>query len=205
MFVQECIVEVAKAAVREFLRKVNITPPEYERDTELEAGVDAITCKWPFKDQVERHITTGIIMAKTSYSHVSDVDARVAIALYMAILIALDDPAMFDSAEAQNFWCGVCDGSLLRSSGILGEYARIVLSMGRFYSSFSSGTILGATVRFLNGEMIGNPESNTFVEPNSREFVEFSRDLNGGSEAFAAFIWRKGDFPDQYSFIQAFP
>ena len=184
---------------------MDVTPPKYERDAELEASIEAITRTWDFKDQVQKHIITGLIMAKTSYSHVSDVEARAAIAVYMAILIALDDPVLFDSAGAQEFWRGICDGSLLQSSGILAEYAKVVLSMGRFYSNFSSGTILGATVRFLNGEMIGNPESNAFVEPNSRQFVEFSRDLNGGSEAFAAFIWSKLDFPDEYSYIQVFP
>lgn len=200
------IVEVAKAAILEFLRKMDVTPLECESDAELEAGVEAITRTWLFKDQVQKHITTGLIMAKTGYSHISDVDARVAIALYTALFIALDDPEIFDSAGAQDFWRGVCDGSLLRSSGILGEYARIILSMERFYSSFSSNAILASTLpRSLNGQRIGNPQSDVFVEPRRKNFMEYVREMDGGPEAYAAFIWSKIDFPNEYSYIQVFP
>lgn len=184
---------------------MDVTLPTRERDTELEAKVEAITRTWPFKDQIERHITTGLLMAEMGYIHVPDIEARVAIALYTALFIALDDPERFDSVRAQDFWRGVCEGSLLQGNGILSEYAKVIFGMGRFYSSFSSSAILASTLRSLNGEMIGNPESNAFVEPKSKYFVEFLRGLNGGPEAFAAFIWSEADFPDEYSYIQVFP
>ena len=194
--------EVTRIAIREFLRKVDITPARGERDVELEARVEAITQTWTFKDKIKPHILTGLIMANTSYAHVSDVEARVATALYTTLFVVLDDTELFESEGAQEFWCRACDGSLLQDDGVLAEYARVILSMGRFYSNYSSGAILASTIRFLNGEMISNPEGKAFVDPTSLEFLDFSRDMSGCSEAFAAFIWSKGDLPDEYSYIQ---
>lgn len=184
---------------------MDVAPPKYERDIELEARVKAVTRTWPFEHQIRRHIVTALVITETSYTHVSDIEARVAIVLYTAILTAVDDPGLFDSAGAQDFWRRICDGSLLQDKSIMGEFAQIIVGMGRFYSNYSSGAILAASLRFLNGEMIGNPESNAFVEPNSREFVDFSRSLSGDAEAYGVFIWSKGDFPDEYLYIQALP
>lgn len=181
---------------------MNVTPTRYERDMELEARVKEVTRTWPFEHQIRRHNVTALGMAETSYAHVSDVMARVAIALYTAILTSVDDPHLFDAAGAEVFWRRVCDGSLLQDKGIMGEFARVIISMGRFYSNYSSAAIFAASLRLLNGEMIGNPESNAFVEPNSKEFVDFSRELSGAAEAYAAFIWSKSDFPDENSYLQ---
>lgn len=185
--------------------EVSVTPPRYERDVELEARVKATTHTWPLEHRLQRHIVTALVITETSYTHVSDVEARVAIVLYTAILTAIDDPDLFDSVGAEDFWRRVCDGSLLQDRGIMGEFARVILSMGRFYSNYCSATILAASLRFLNGEMIGNPENASFVEPNSKEFVDFSRDLSGDAEAYAAFIWSKTEFPNDTSYIQIFP
>lgn len=184
---------------------MDVTPPKYERDTELEVRVKAITRTWPFENQVKRHIVTALVIVETSYTHVSDVDTKVAIVLYTAILTAVDDPDLFDSAGGHDFWHRICDGSLLQEKSIMGEFARVISGMGRFYSNYSSGAILASSLRFLNGEMIGNPESKAFVEPRSKEFVDFSRDLSGDAEAYGAFIWGKVDFPDEYSYIQTLP
>ncbi|KAI0728385.1 Trichodiene synthase [Fomitopsis betulina] len=181
---------------------MNVTPTRYERDMELEARVKEVTRTWPFEHQIRRHIVTGLVMAETSYAHVSDVEARVAIALYTAILTLLDDPHLFDAVGGEVFWRRICDGSLLQDKGIMGEWARVIIDMGRFYSNYSSAAIFAASLRFLNGEMIGNPESNAFVDPNSKEFVDFSRELSGAAEAYAAFIWVKSDFPDENSYLQ---
>ena len=86
----------------------------------------------------------------------------------------------------------------------MGEYARIILSMERFYSSFSSNAILASTLRSLNGQMIGNPQGDVFVEPRRKNFMEYVREMDGGPEAYAAFIWSKIDFPNEYSYIQVF-
>ena len=190
--------------IREFLRKLDIAPSGCEHNAELEAELEVITQVWPYKSQIKAHIVTGLVMAETAYCHVSDVQARVAIAVYTAIITALDDPERFDSAGAQEFWRGVCDGSLIQESSILGDYARVLLSMGDFYSNYSSGAILASSLRFLNGEMIGNPKSNAFITPPSEEFVDYSRDMTGVAEAYAAFIWIKSDFPDENSYIQVF-
>ena len=187
------------------MRKIDVAISKYERDLELEAIVKQITCTWPFGYQIRRHVVTALVITETSYTHVRDVDTRVAIVLYTAILTAIDDPDMFDSVEAQNFWRKICDGSVLQDQGVMGEFARVLLGMGRFYSNYSSAAILASSLRFLNGEMIANQESCTFVEPNSKEFVDFSRNLSGDAEAYAAFIWSLADFPDEHTFIQTLP
>ena len=201
---QDHIAEVTRVAIREFMQKVNVTPAKCEGDVELESKVAAITQTWPFKDQISKHIATGLLMAKMTFRHVSDVDNRVAIALYTALFLSLDDPERFESLGAQAFWRGACDGSLLKESGLLGEYTRVILGMSRFYSNYSSGAILASTIRFLNGEMTGNPENGAFVDPVCLEFVDYSRLMTGCAESYAAFIWSKGDFPDEYSYIQVF-
>ncbi|KZT73399.1 terpenoid synthase [Daedalea quercina L-15889] len=199
------VADVAKVAIWEFLQKMNVTPLRYTRDLELEARVKAITCTWPFEQHIRRHIVTGLVITETSYTHVSDIEARVAITLYTAILTSLDTPGLFDSVGAGDLWRKICDGSLRHDHGMLGQFAKIILDMDRFYSSFNASSILSSTLRFLNGEMISNEESKEFIEPSLKEFVDFSRNIGGDAEAYAAFIWSKADFPDENSYIQVFP
>ncbi|KAH9830415.1 isoprenoid synthase domain-containing protein [Rhodofomes roseus] len=199
------IADVAKVAIREFLQKIDIVPPEFTRDAELEAKVKAITRTWPFEERIRPHIVTALVITETSYPHVSDIEARVAIVIYTAILTALDTPGLFDAAGAQDFYRRVCDGSLQHDRGMLGEFARVIADMSRFYSNFSACSILSSSLRYLNGELIGNPESKAFVELNSKEFVDYSRGMSGDAEAYAAFIWSKADFPDDNLYLQVFP
>ncbi|KAH9926455.1 isoprenoid synthase domain-containing protein [Fomitopsis serialis] len=202
---KDSIVDVAKVAIREFLHRMDVALPKFSRDVELEARVKAITRTWPFEQSIRRHIVTGLVITEASYPHVSDIEARVAIVIYTALFIALDTPELFDAVGAQDFHRRICDGSLRDDRGLLGEAAKVIIDMDKFYSSFCASSILSATLRYLNGELIGNPESKMFVEPISKAFVDFSRSMTGTSEAYAAFIWSKGDFPNDNSYIQVFP
>ncbi|KAH9926482.1 isoprenoid synthase domain-containing protein [Fomitopsis serialis] len=199
------IADVAKVSIREFLHRMNVALPRFSRDAELEARVKAITRTWPFEQRIRRHIVTGLVITEASYPHVSDIEARVAIAIYTALLTAVDTPELFDAVGAQDFYQRICDGSLRDDRGMLGEFVRVIMNMGQFYSSFCASSIFSSTLRFLNGELIGNPESKSFVEPNSKAFVDFSRGMNGDAEAYAAFIWSKGDLPGENTYIQVFP
>lgn len=190
----------------DFLRSMGTTLPVPTRDAELEAGVMAITHTWPFELQIRQHIVTGVSLSETSYAHISNIENRVAIAIYTALTTALDDPEIFESVGAQDFCWKMVNDTIRSDSGFLGQLARVVGDLQTFYSTFSASSIVVSTLQFLQGEMIsGNPNNNTFVKPDTKEFLDYVRNLNGDGEAYAAFIWSKVDFPGDNSFVKAFP
>ncbi|KAH9926486.1 uncharacterized protein B0H18DRAFT_1006379 [Fomitopsis serialis] len=202
--------DVAKNAIVDFLQKMNVpATPKSTRNPALESRVKEITQTWPSPspshDHTNHHIVTGVVMTEASYSHLTSIDAQVAIALYTALMVALDDPEVFGVVSAHKFPQMLCDGSAHQDRGLLGELARLLVDMGRLFPAFGINCIISSTMRWFAGEMISNPSTPSFLEPRSKSFVDLQRSLSGDPEAYAAFIWDKADFSDETSYIHIFP
>lgn len=185
-----------------------LTRPKLTRDADLEAGVQAITRLWPsrFEQRLRRHIVTGISLSETAYAHISSVENRVAIAIYTAFATALDDPEIFESVAAQDFCRSMVKDTIRSESGFLGLFAKAVADVQGFYSPFSASSIVASTLQFVQGEMISNcPDNNNFVRSDTKEFLDYVRNLNGDGDAYAAFVWSKADFSGHASFVKTFP
>lgn len=197
---------MANEVVVNFLRRIGTKFPGHTHDAELEARVEKITHVWPFEQQVRQHIVTGISLAETSYVHVSSIENRVAIAIYTALTTTLDDPEIFESVGAQDFCWKIVNGCIRTDSQLLVQLAKIIDNLQDFYSRSSASIIVVSTLQFLHGEMIsGNPKNNTFVKPDTKEFLDYVRNLNGDGEAFVAFMWNILDYPGDNSFMKAIP
>lgn len=179
--------------------------PSFGNNRDLEERVNTITKTWPFENRIRPHITTGVVMANTMCAHLTDLDARAAIAIYTALITALDDPNIFHASGAQDFAQRLCDGSALQDDGVLGHMAKVLADMGNHFPAFGTSAIIAATLRWCNGELISNPANPFCLRPLSKAFADYQRSLTGVPEAYAAFGWCKKDFPVETDYIHVFP
>ncbi|KAH9830403.1 isoprenoid synthase domain-containing protein [Rhodofomes roseus] len=199
--------DVAQLTIANFLKNLDFTAtPRFTRKPELEARVKAITQTWPSAGDGagHPHVTTGIVVAETSYSHHS-IDVQVAVALYTAVLTAFDNPDFFRVASAHRFPQMLCDGSAQQDQGLIGELARLLVDIGRMFPAFGTNCIIAGTLRWFAGEMIGSSSAPLSLESLSTSFIDFHRNMNGNPDAYVAFVWSKEDFPDETSYIHIFP
>lgn len=140
-------------------------------------------------------------MADITYSHLSDIDARAAVAVYTALMVMLDDQEVYHKVGAEHFAQMLCGGSALDDQGPLGQAAKVLADMGQHFSPFGTTTIVSSTLRAMCGEMLCNPSNPFSVEPQSKKFIDYHKSLTGYSEAFAMFIRCKADFPVETAYI----
>ena len=207
-FLQTCqsTAAMARDTVGKFLKMMGTTlPRQLERSPVLTDKVKAITRTWPFEDQIHRYIAAGTRMAEVTFSHFSDVDAIAAVAAYTILMFMLDDQDISHDTGTESFAQMLCGGTANEDTGPLGQLAKVLANMGHHFSPFGTTIILSSTLRTLTGEMLCNPASSYSIAPRSKRFVDYQRSLTGDSEAFAAFIWCKADFPTETSYIHALP
>lgn len=198
---------LAREAVLHFIRATGVTVPLHlkEHDPVLEQRIQDITETWAFRDRVRPHITTGTFAAETCFSHLTDVDARAAIAMFTTLMAVLDEQELYDEYGAQDFALALCGGTVHDDAGVLGQLARILIKMGRHFNAFGTTLIISATLHALGGEMLSNQSQPLFTEPQNLGFVEYHRFMTGFAEAYAAFVWCKTDFPAETVYIQVLP
>lgn len=198
----------ARDAVLHLIRATGATMPLQltERDPKIEERVKAIIETWAFRDHVHpAHMTTGILAAETAFSHLTDMDAKVAIATYATIMAILDDQELSDKYNAQSFAQMLCSGAVHHDAGPLGEFAKILAKIGVHFTSFSTTLIVSATLYAICGEVLSNPFNPLFTEPQNLGFAEYQRFMTGFAEVFAAFIWCKADFPAETAYFHVLP
>ena len=177
-----------------------------ERDLMSEERVKAIIETWTFRDRVHpAHMTTGILVAETAFSHLTDMDAKVAIATYTTIMAILDDQELSDKYNVQSFAQMLCSGAAHDDAGVLGELAKILAKMGAHFTSFSTTLVVSGTLYAICGEVLSNPLNPLFTEPQNLAFAEYQRFMTGFAEVFAAFIWCKADFPVETAYFHILP
>ncbi|KAI0937355.1 hypothetical protein AcV5_005283 [Taiwanofungus camphoratus] len=200
---QEGLAAVSKQAICEFLDRLNFTFPEYKRDLELEARVNEATRGWESGEYMRPYVVTAILITVMAYGHLSSIDAKLAVALYTALLVALDDPAVFDSLSAQKLPFRLCAGSAQRDGDVLGELSRNLAGMWGIYPDFAASAVCTSALRFVNACFLENMGTDAMLRPGMRSFVDYQRGMSGVADAYACFIWEKARFPDVRIYLEA--
>jgi len=196
---------ICEKAIRTFLDKTKITFPNFVRDPELEARVKAIIRSWGNEESLRPYVVTALILTVTAYSHISSMDTKVQITIFTTFIIAMDDPAVFNSLESREFSQRMCTGSLQNDPGMLGEFAKVLRGMWAHYTGFSANTIYASALRFVNASMLEGDSVTTALSSHALPFIEYKRSMSATTEAYACFIWEKTKFPDFKAYMQAIP
>ncbi|KZT00026.1 terpenoid synthase [Laetiporus sulphureus 93-53] len=202
------LLEVSRAAISYLLDGLHVSPTPMHRDFELESRVRELAQSWPFGERIRPHIVTALTITETAYHHVSDMNAKVAITVFTALLTCMDDPGKHnsDAVDSIDHYRRLCNGSAMHDPGMLGELNRCLKGMWDLYPPLGANAIFIATLKFMNGTMLENSDESAFSNSSgSRAFVEYQRNLTGISEAYAFFIWDKKSFPDSRVYERAIP
>lgn len=151
------------------------------------------------------HIISGITITVTAYNHIRDLDTRVYIAVYSAIVIAMDCPDVLNALDFSDFHKQLLQGHMQQDTGLLGELVKYLSASWQYYSRFAASCILTSSLDFVNGCILENTVPNLTIHHDALAFVEYRRARAGLAEAFAYFIWDKARFPDEMEYVQAIP
>lgn len=196
---------MSKAAVQDFVDKMEFVNFKRHRDGELRRRVTEITDAWDFKETARPYIHTALAMAESVYGHLTDLDAKVAIAIFTALGFTIDDPNVLDNLAFDQFHRRHIDSTVHGDKNPLGLFAKVASQMVEYYPSIAAGTILVSALQFVNASILENATRGTIIHPKAMRFVEYRRSVSGVSEAYACFIWEKAHFPAVNCYIQAIP
>ncbi|KAH9923689.1 Trichodiene synthase-domain-containing protein, partial [Fomitopsis serialis] len=196
---------ISQDAIRDFLRKVNVEFPQYVRDHELELRVKEIVKHWGDEQALRPYVITALILTITAYAHVSDLETRVLITLFTTLIIAMDDPVVFNGLIPGDFHRKMCTGVIQQEHGMLGELTKVLQSMWDHYPSFSANTVYASALRFVNASVMENEWRGEVYTLEARPFLEYKRSMTATTEAYACFIWPRAQFPDYRVYVRAIP
>ncbi|KZT01139.1 terpenoid synthase [Laetiporus sulphureus 93-53] len=196
---------VSQTVILDFLKKVDFMFPEYTRDAVLEARVKEAVQLWENGDLLRPHLVTAIILTATAHNNIPSLNTKVQITLFTTLIIAIDDPAVFNALGVRTFLLKMCTGDIQHNAGMLGEFTKILGHMWDHYSGFSANTIYASALRYINASLLENDFSGLPLSPDDFRFVEYKRGMRTTTEAYACFIWEKFRFPDTKVFMQAVP
>ncbi|KZT66299.1 terpenoid synthase [Daedalea quercina L-15889] len=205
---------VSKNAVVTLLQRLQIDIPSYTRDRALERRAADNIRQWgpDLSALLKPYLPPAIVLTMTCYSHIADPEARLRIVLFSTLVIALDDPKIFDASGCRDFHRRLCCGQFHRAGELRGDVlARLmeVLSgMWKSYPGFSAGTVFSAVLQFINGCMLERMDGiccRAVHPPDALPFITYRRAMSGLADAFSYFIWTKAGSSDIASYIQAIP
>ncbi|KAI0927893.1 terpene cyclase [Taiwanofungus camphoratus] len=202
---QESLVYVSQQAIQDFLERIRLTLPKYERDVELETRVKQVTQSWDNELFIRPNIVSAIIFTTTAYSHISSSDTKLHIALFVSLLTSLDDPTLFASKTVYDLHQKLCTGSAQNNPDMLGRLTRLLAGMWDHFPKSAANPIFVSTLRWINGTVLENESQDMILTFSALSFIEYRRSMSGAPEAFAAFIWEKARFPDVSVYVQAIP
>ncbi|EMD31539.1 terpene cyclase [Gelatoporia subvermispora B] len=198
------VIADSRDAIAGLLGKLNVVVPTFKRDPSLEQRVDQIMESWNF--QLPRaHVISGITIAITAYNHIRDFNTRVYIAVYSAIVIAMDSPDVLEALAFDSFHERLSQGHMQQDTGLLGELARYISASWQYYPRFAASCIMTSSLEFVNICILENTFPDLTMHSGALSFIEYRRGRTGVAEAFAYFIWDKAQFPDETEYVQAIP
>ncbi|KAH9829499.1 isoprenoid synthase domain-containing protein [Rhodofomes roseus] len=198
-------INVSQDAILDFLRKVDVDFPQYTRDPELERRVKEIVKHWGDEQALRPYVVTALILTITAYAHVSDLETRLLITLFTTLIIAMDDPVVFNGLTPVDFHRKMCTGVVQQEHGMLSELTKVLQGMWDHYPSFSANTIYASALRFVNASVMENEWRGEAYNLEARPFVEYKRSMTATTEAYACFIWPRAQFPDYRVYVRAIP
>ncbi|KAH9926483.1 uncharacterized protein B0H18DRAFT_1118971 [Fomitopsis serialis] len=194
-----------REVIQGFLNALSISKPTYVQDHELRSRVKAIASNWDFAEKMRPQILLGVTLSETSYTHITNVDARAAIALYCALIAYLDDINLFNSLSARDFPRQLCCPSPKDSTFVV-ALREVLHSMWTYYPEFGANAVFIGALGYFNGAMLETaPDQGGAIHPRTLPFVVMRRDLGGLPDPFTCFIWEKSVFPEEKIYVEVIP
>ncbi|KZT00021.1 terpenoid synthase [Laetiporus sulphureus 93-53] len=204
---KEDLINVSKSSIGRLLQKFHVTPAKIPQDFELESKARTVTDEWTFG--IRPQIRTGVNFATVAFAHITDIETKVAVALYCALIAGMDDPARLsaNAVISSEPFRKLCSGSARYDPGIPGALFKLLVKTHELFPPFAANTIYISVLQFLNGAMLENEyDSGGFdLTKSALRFVEYQRYLTGISDGFACFIWEGAKFPDERVYASAIP
>ncbi|OCH85964.1 terpenoid synthase [Obba rivulosa] len=202
---RQSTIDVARLTIRECFSKLNIVLPSYPRDAELESRVYAAVQTWDDSALALRYVPTALAFITTAYAHLSSIDLKIQLALFVVLATALDEPAIMHALPSQDFHARFCAGSVGMENDMLGQLVGVLEKMPEFYSRYAAAAIGAAALQFVNVSILENESRDVRLHADARAFVEYRRVRSSVAEAYAHFVWEKARFPDVHAYVQAIP
>lgn len=158
-------------------------------------------------DLLRPYIPAATILTITCYAHIDDMDIKVQIVLFSALVIAMDDPSVLSSPSVRDFHRRLCMGAAQDDAGVVGRLLQVLLGEWDFYADFSATSIFTSVSQFVNGCLLEqiSGEAQLACSSDALPFIAYRRNMSGLAEAFAYFIWDKKRFPHVEAYMQAIP
>ena len=191
--------------IRKFVQSLEMPKPTYIYDPVLRSRVWELVGTCDFASDIRPSLSTGITLVETSYTYITDVNTKTAIALYCAFFGYIDCIERFNALEAKHFprrlFCPSPD-----DSSFLVSLRALLLSMWEWYPDFGANAILYSGLQFINGSMLESvPRQAKVIKARTLPFVELRRNLSGIPDPFFCFIWEKSLFPDEKLYADIIP
>ncbi|KZT12294.1 terpenoid synthase [Laetiporus sulphureus 93-53] len=203
------IASVSRQAVIDLLERLQLSVPQYTRDFELEHRVKDTIRSWgpAFESLLRPYLPPAMILTLTCYDHIKNVDTKVQIALFSTLVIAMDDPSVFNASSSRDFHRRLCAGSVQGQPDVLGKLTSNLAGMWEHFPPFAASSIFTAALQFVNGCILEqNAVKGAVVDSDALPFITYRRNMSGLAEAFAYFIWEEAEFPDDVDkYMQAIP
>ncbi|CCL98073.1 uncharacterized protein FIBRA_00067 [Fibroporia radiculosa] len=198
--------DVSRTAIVEFVTALGLEIiPTYQPDIELRQKIEETTRLWEDEEALRPFIVSAIFLTETGYGHILDNNVKVIIALYTALILIMDSPAIAEANNAIGIPQGLCQGSIHATPGLIGTLAKLAKDSWDYFVPFAAGSIVISILDHVNGEMLerlGDTDSDALT---SYPFVKYRRMLSGLPDAFSCFIWEKSRFPDVNAYLLAIP
>ncbi|KAL6299515.1 Trichodiene synthase [Sparassis latifolia] len=188
-----------------FLHRVKFTVVPYTHDPELVSQVNNIVQTWDTAVALRPHVVTAVGGTIAAYSHITNIETKVQIALFTTIILALDDPDILDSVPSREFHHMLFSRMAESGSGLLGELRRLLPGMWDHYSRFAASAIVTSALDFMNMTILENETREMSLSSEGAAFLVHRRMRTATAEAYAHFIWAKAKFPDVKVYLQAIP
>ncbi|GJE97304.1 terpenoid synthase-like protein [Phanerochaete sordida] len=151
---------------------------------------------------LEECIVTGADLGKIVYRHTS-VETQVQIALWTAVLVAIDNfdvDAAATAEFAERFHIGQA-----QLHPLLDRLAGTLRRMHEFFHPHSAAIIVSDSVQCVSCMVVDKENEERGSHPASIEYLTYKRLHNGLGDGYAYCVWDKLHFPDLSAFIQAIP
>ncbi|KAF7976775.1 hypothetical protein HWV62_5784 [Athelia sp. TMB] len=197
----ECVNEITKI-VMEFMDATGISSDALPFDEDLAESISAVAIADGFEEEFVRHskfnqyLRLGTL-ANAAYGHLKDRSTRQWICLYTAFIIYFDDILEKDASLVQEFQQNFLAGKP-QGNAFLDLYATFLRKAWLHFHPTCANLIVTSMFDFLTGLLIDTQCSHMAVDSRAVNYPRWFRTVNGGSRAYAFFIFAREVPLDQY-------
>ncbi|KAF8649384.1 hypothetical protein AX16_005825 [Volvariella volvacea WC 439] len=191
-----------------FLKRCNLPFPVVPYDKEFEEQCNEFCRRrgYPLKG---KHgiggpfMVCGVVMARSAYGHLPNIDNQIYVSVYTAFLVYLDDVFNKDITLVRDFNEKFIANKPQANKTLDGFAHMLREDTPRLFHKVVSNIIITSTLNLVTALLLENETQGMKLQHSAVGYPTFSRVMSGASEAYALFSFPK-ELPLQ-SFIQALP